>query len=392
MKFLLHIDMNAFFASVEENIDPSIKNKPVAVCGKTKRSVVSSCNYIARSFGVKAAMPIYMALKLCKNLILVDHHFDQYKKYSNLFIKTICEKLTNKIEIMSIDECFADITSLCKNPKDAYNCALKIQKEIFNAINIQTSIGVSYNKFLAKMASDIKKPMGITSIFSQDDIENLIWNQPIKNMFLIGESSTKELKKYNINLIKDLTYQKNIPILKKILHKNWQLHYQHALGIGNDELDYSHNKPKSISCSSTFLNDTNDLEEISYMLKNLSLEVFERLKEEELKGKTINVTVKFADFSSTIKSLTLKEYISTYEEIIFNASKIYEENFIGKTIRLIGVGISNLISTNSVINSMLFDDYKPPQKVKDNLKDLTAQINDELGIDILKIGTELLKK
>ena len=128
------------------------------------------------------------------------------------------------------------------------------------------------------------------------------------------------------------------------------------------------------------------------MLKNLSLEVFERLKEEELKGKTINVTVKFADFSSTIKSLTLKEYISTYEEIIFNASKIYEENFIGKTIRLIGVGISNLISTNSVINSMLFDDYKPPQKVKDNLKDLTAKINDELGIDILKIGTELLKK
>jgi DNA polymerase-4 len=164
MKYILHVDINSFFASVEELNHPSFKNKPIAVSGYTKRSVVCSANYIAREYGIKAAMPVFLAQKLCPGLTVVVPHFDQYHKYSERFTKFISEKFTNKIELGSIDECYVNITSLIDENHSPIQIAENLQKWIKNAIGLNCSIGIANNKFLAKMASDYKKPLGITTL------------------------------------------------------------------------------------------------------------------------------------------------------------------------------------------------------------------------------------
>jgi len=162
--------MNAFFASVEMNENPKLKNLPVAVCGKVRRSVISSANYLARSLGINAAMPVYMAQKICHNLVLIDHHFSLYEKYSQQFIFIIKQHLSKNVELASIDECYVDVSNIVNNKIEALKKAKMIQKIIYQKIGIGTSIGISNNKFLAKMASDIKKPMGITELYP-DQIE-----------------------------------------------------------------------------------------------------------------------------------------------------------------------------------------------------------------------------
>ena len=171
MKTILHIDIDAFFASVEEMYDNTLKNKPIAVTGiHSKRSVISCPNYIARGYGVKSAMPVFIAKQKCKNLILVPHHFSRYEHYSNIFMSLIRTNVSNKIEIMSIDECFVDITHLCNATYNSFDIAKKIQRLVYKKLGLSISIGISYNKFLAKMASDLKKPMGIVSILTKNDI------------------------------------------------------------------------------------------------------------------------------------------------------------------------------------------------------------------------------
>lgn len=174
MHYIFHIDANAFFASVEALIDPKLKNVPFAVGGRTSRSVVASANYLARSYGVKAGMPIFQAKKVCPKILFVPAHFELYEEYSQKMFNVIKQRVTNRIEQFSIDECYVDGTNLCKSEKDALKLAKSMQQMILDETGLGVSVGASYNKFLAKMASDMKKPLGITSIFSAEDIQNRI--------------------------------------------------------------------------------------------------------------------------------------------------------------------------------------------------------------------------
>ncbi|MDE7433979.1 MAG: hypothetical protein K2M43_02520 [Mycoplasmoidaceae bacterium] len=173
-KIIICIDINAFFASVEEANDPSLKDKPIVVGGVTKRSVVASPNYKARAYGIKAGMPIFQAQKMCSKLVVVNHKFHLYEDYSQRFIKLLCERISNKIEYLSIDECYMDITNLVDQNNTPIKIATKIQKLVKSGLNLGTSIGISYNRFLAKMGSDYKKPMGITQILTFDDVKKII--------------------------------------------------------------------------------------------------------------------------------------------------------------------------------------------------------------------------
>jgi DNA polymerase-4 len=164
MKYIIHVDINSFFASVEELQNPNYKNKPIVVSGYTKRSVVASANYIARNYGINAAMPIFMAKNLCRSLVVVTPHFNLYEEYSEKFIRLISEKFTNNIEIGSIDECYVDITNIVNKKNQPINIAYQIQKMIKAKLGLNCSIGIANNKFLAKMGSDYKKPLGITTI------------------------------------------------------------------------------------------------------------------------------------------------------------------------------------------------------------------------------------
>ena len=390
MKYILHVDMNAFFASVEEALNPKLKGKPIAVCGKTTRSVIAAANYEARKYGVKAAMPVFVGKKKCPQLILVMHNFEAYEAFSHKFISLIREKITNKVEIMSIDECLVDITHLCKNHYDAINIAHKIQNLIKRDVKLPCSIGVSYNCFLAKMSSDIKKPMGITSIFSQHDISKILWPLKVGDMYLIGPKSAEVLNQNGIYTICDLAKKENNKILARVLDKNWFIHYLHANGIGSDELDYSHNIPKSISNSETMLVNTNDSRTIKQLLRELTKEVVRRLAEYDLEGRTISVWVKYPNFSVVSKRMTSKQYYSKYEDIVHHAIDLFEDHFEDQEIRLIGIGVSN-VQTKEQLSTQLFDDYKPKVKSqKKELEEIIESVNAKMKLDILHIAKKKL--
>ena len=390
MKFILHVDMNAFFASVEEALNPKLKGKPIAVCGKTTRSVIAAANYEARKYGVKAAMPVFMGKQKCPQLVLVMHNFEAYEQYSHRFVKLIREKITNKVEIMSIDECLVDITHLCRNHYDAINIARNIQSLIKRELKLPCSIGVSYNCFLAKMASDIKKPMGITPIFSQHDIAQNLWPLKVSAMFLIGPKSAEVLSDNGIKTIGDLAKKENNEILQQVLDKNWFIHYLHANGIGNDELDYSHNIPKSVSNSETMLTNSSDPKVIKSLLRELVREVVRRLAEYSLEGRTISVWVKYPNFQVVSKRMTVKQYCHTYDDIVHYAINLYEDNFINQEIRLIGIGISN-VQIMEKISTQLFDDYRPKAAtLAKDLDKIIETINVKMKLDILDIAKKKL--
>lgn len=387
MKYILHVDCNAFFASVEEIINPKLKNRPIVVGGRTKRSVVASANYLARNHGIKSAMPIYMAQKLCRGLVVLNPNFDAYNEYSQKFINYIREKFSNHIEEMSIDECFVDITYLCKNEEHAFEIAKRIQQGIYQELNLPVSIGVSYNKFLAKMASDIKKPLGITAIFNSEQLKKYLWKQPIENMFLIGQSSAKTLRQFGIETIGDLAIEENKEILKKVLNKNWINHYYHANGFGSDQLDYSLNVPKSISSSATFLNDTNNYDEIVGMIKHLSYDLISRLNYYELKAKTFSVYIKYPNFKTTMKNITLDNYYYLYKDVVNIFIDLYLKHFVDQTIRLVGVGLSKLTSREKTIIEVEVKN----ENSNDELIKLKNKINEQLNLDLVDIANRKLK-
>ncbi len=394
MHYIFHIDINAFYATVEEILNPKLKNLPIVVGGRTKRSVVSSANYLARNLGIKAAMPIFMAKKLCPHLEVVDPHFKAYEEHSIKFHNFISSHFTNKIEQFSIDECWIDVTHLCKDNDSAIKLAHTIQKRIYRELQLPVSIGVSYNKFLAKMASDLKKPLGISTILNLEDIKNKLWNLPVDDMLFIGSASAKTLKENNINTIGDIANRDNNKILAKVLNKNWYVHYLHANGKGEYKLDNSKNIPKSISNSTTFLEDADEPEDILKTLKHLTQDAVERLQYYDLKTKTISVYVKYPDFKTVSKSQTFNKPFKDYEEIVDKAIKIFLENFKNQKIRLVGVGLNNLssITEKTDLNPSIFNPtgHVPEIIEKTDLEKVKETVNKKMNLEILQFADKKL--
>jgi DNA polymerase-4 len=336
MKYIFHIDMDAFFASVEENIEPFLKNKPFVVAGRTKKSVVSSANYTAREYGIKAAMPLHHAKDLCNSLIIVPPHFKFYEEYHNAFIKLIKTEVTNVIEVSSIDECSIDVSNLVKNKPAAFLLAKKIQDLVLKRLKLSCSIGISTNKFLAKMASDMKKPFGITTLY-KNELKTKLYPLPIKKMHMIGVSTANLLNEKNIFCIGDLL--KNKRILKEVLGNQYMAHFMHAKGIGDDEIITTNSERKSISASHTFLNSTNDYDEIKSMIMKLSHDVFEQISPSPFK--TITISVKKDIHTLISRSYTFDDFISSFSIFAEKILSLYDENFENITIRLVRVCISN---------------------------------------------------
>jgi len=336
----MHIDMNCFFPSVETVLNPKLKGKPVIVGGRTRRSVVASANYEARRFGVRAAMPIYRAQSLCKTAIILTPNFEAYKDFHHKFISLVREKFTDKIEDVSIDEFYIDATELCEKVEPKL-IALRIQNSIKKEIGLSCSIGIAHNKFLAKMASDYKKPLGITQMF-EEDIPEKLWPLKIEDMYMVGPRTAILLNKIGIKTIKDLANAKPT-LLKETLKNTWESYYLNANGKGDDTIDTEDKMNKSISCSNTFLYDTNDYNTIKKMLLSECEEVWEQIKELGLFPKTISVNIKTTRTNSCIKSFTPKTPIKSFEHFISQCLSLYEKNFMDLTIRLIGISAKNFV-------------------------------------------------
>ena len=389
-RVIVHIDLNMFFVRCEEIKDPTLKNKAVAVGHEGRSGIVSTCSYEARKYGVHSGQPMFQAKKLCPHLIIkpVDFHF--YHKMSNQFFEYV-RTHTTVIEKASVDECFADFTEVLTGVKDVNKFFKDFQDGLFKKTELMCSIGIARTKFLAKMGSDYKKPMGIT-IIRRRDIPNILYPLSIDKMFGIGRKTEPRLRAIGINTIGDLATRLNNgdEELKKVLGKFFDVVKDWLNGYGDDVVEVAPHDPKSVGNSSTFSHDTSDYQEIKEMFQYLSNEVSERAKYDGKMGTTIQITVKDTNFVSHNKSISFKNPTNDANTIFSYAFSLYEKNFTGMLIRLAGVTLQNLIAKQDMVIQMTLFDYEMHEE-ESQTKLLINELNRKMKKPLLKRASEVDK-
>lgn len=377
-KIIMHIDLNAFFASAAAIKEPELKGKPLIIAGNSRRGIVSTASYEARKYGIHSAMPTYMAKKLCPHVIIREGDFKLYKDLSNKFFNIIRE-YTPIIEIASIDECFADLTLPMKGIKDPHAYLKKIQDELYQKTGLGCSIGLAPTKFLAKMGSDYKKPMGIT-IIRRRDVPKILWPIKIKDMYGVGKKTAPKLEQLGIYTIGDLAKTEAYEV-KKLLGKSFYGLQLWANGYGSDHVETEDSDPKSISSSETLQYDTDDLNELREHLHARVEEVAYRANKNEVYGTTVSIQLKDSEFKSITRSVTFSKPINSLEDIYAYAVTLLENNYRNQLIRLIGVSLSSLNrKENFFVQLSLFNYQKEVEKnaTKLLIKDLNRTANKEL--------------
>lgn len=334
-RIILHVDMDAFFASVEQLDDKSLRGKPVIVGGVSARGVVSTCSYEARKYGVHSAMPAFMAQKLCPHGIFLSGRYWRYKEVSEQ-VFTILMEVTNLIEPMSIDEAYLDITN--SKYKDGLEAAYYIKKEVLKRIGLTLSIGISYNKFLAKIASDMNKPNGIT-IIKEEDVQRVLAPMSISKIHGLGKKSVGKLNNMGFFKIQDL-YSVPLDLFVEHLGKYGIEIYNRIRGIDNREL-VIHRDRKSYGKERTLKSDTRDIDELLTYIEGFAEEISKGLQRRNIKGKTITVKYKTASFINHTRSRTILYYTNDPIEVYNVCKEILEDEELDEDIRLIGVSVSS---------------------------------------------------
>ncbi len=356
----MHIDLNQFFAAATRLLEPDLNGKPLIIAGDTRRGIVSTASYEARKYGIKSAMPTYMAKKLCPKVIIREGNYKWYQQKSNEFFSYIKDHYSTHIEIASIDECYVDMTELMKDIKDPYLYLKNLQEDVYNNTHLEASIGLGPTKFLAKMGSDYKKPMGIT-IIRKKDIKNILYPLPIEDFYGIGKKTYPKLKELGINTIGDFALNDSYEV-KKIMGKFYLIAKSWINGEGDDHVDENPFDPKSISSTNTFLFDTNDYEEISKMLENKAKEVSLDAKKNNKVGKTITLILKDSSFKSITRSITIDKPTNSFIDIYTNVMTLFDNYFNNQLIRLAGVGLSQLIDKEEFYVQMNLFNLEQNQK------------------------------
>ncbi|UUV22141.1 DNA polymerase IV [Paenimyroides aestuarii] len=335
---IIHIDMDAFYASVEQLDFPELRNKPLAVGGSEIRGVISAASYEARKFGVRSAMSGKLAIKKCPELIFVKPRFDRYKEVSQQ-IRAIFLEYTDLVEPLSLDEAFLDVTINKKNLKSATNIAEEIRRKIFETTGLTASAGISVNKFLAKIASDYNKPNGQKTIRPEEIIPFLDALE-IKRFFGVGKKTCEKMYHLGIFTGSDLR-MKSIDFLEEHFGNSGLHFYQLARGISNSPV-VPNRLPKSIGAERTFTENFTSIIPLQDKLKDVCEEVSIRLQKRNLSGKTLTLKIKYSDFTLQTKSTTLPYYISSYDLLLDTALDLLANSDLKTSVRLIGIQISNL--------------------------------------------------
>lgn len=334
MNKILHIDCDAFYASCEELRDKNLKNHPMAVGGLSNKSIITTANYKAREYGIHSAMPVFIAKQLCPNLIMVKVDRKYYKEKSKE-VFDIIESYSHIKEQVSIDEAYIYID----NNEDKKILAKKIQNEILKETGIGVSIGISYNKFLAKLASDWNKPLGIKEI-NKEDVPEILKNLDIKKVHGLGNKSVQKLKDIGIYKISDLL-KLDQDFLESLFGKQGRYVYKVIRGEDKRKVQTS-TKRKSIGREFTFRKNTKDIKILYAYIDEISQKIEEDLRKKDIKAYTINLKIKTEFFKNHTKSYTLLSPISKKEDISKIAKDLLSQIISNEKLRLIGISLSNL--------------------------------------------------
>jgi DNA polymerase-4 len=335
---IIHVDMEAFYASVEQLDNPELRGKPLAVGGSEHRGVVSAASYEARKFGVRSALSGTLAKKYCPELIFVRPRFDRYKEISNK-IRNIFHDYTDLVEPLSLDEAYLDVTINKKGNPSASLIAQEIRKRIYDELGLTASAGISINKFVAKVASDYNKPNGQKTI-GPDEVIPFLEQLPIRKFYGVGKVTTEKMYQLGIFTGLDLK-NKSLEFLEKHFGKAGTFYYNVVRGIHNGQVRSNH-IAKSVAAEHTF--NENLTSEIFMLdkLERIAAELERRLKKHNISGKTVTLKIKYSDFSQQTRSKTLPYFISDKALMLETAKELLFQERMKESVRLLGISLNNL--------------------------------------------------
>lgn len=376
-RVIAHIDMNCFYASVEEKYNPELRGKPLAIAGtvKTRHGIIVTSNYEARKLGVKTTMRVGDARKICPNIKFLQPDMEKYQKESKLIFDLIRE-YTTKVEVVSVDEAYIDLSEF----EEPIRVIATIQRRIYKQLGMPSSVGVSYNKFFAKMGSDLKKPLGFT-IINKKNYESILWDMDISEMHGCGKSASKKLKKMGISTIGDLANANEV-VLHSLLGIQGLRLKKCANGEDNRELKYTVER-KSIGNSKTFSEDLVEEVEIKNQLKKLSEKVSNRAKSRNYVGNNISIIIRSSDFKNITRSKKIPEYIDSTVDIYNNALELILDNYdFTYPIRLLGVSLNDIKKKDNLkVQLDIFD--KKSYKKEEEFRKLSKKLKMEFGDNII---------
>lgn len=390
----MHIDLNAFFATCEEIRDPSLASLPVLIGHAGRSGIVSTANYNARRYGCHSGQPTFQALRLCPNAKIISPDFDYYSMMSLSFFSYL-RKFTPLVEPASIDEGYADMSKALEGAKEPEGYFKALQEELKKETGLSCSIGVAPTKWLAKMASDLKKPMGLT-IVRRRDIQSIIYPLPIESFWGIGKKTSPRLRSLGIKTIGDFAKIANSddPLLIKELGKFFLTAKEWVNGRGEDEVKAEEEDPKSIGAQITLPYDCSSLEEASPFLEKIASEISLRGKKERKTGKGVTLSLKTSDFKLHSKAALLSDSTNDEKTIFQEAVKLFPSLFLklgGMKIRQVGITLSRLVDPSRESVQMSLWNYESYEK-KDATKLLIEDLNRKMDKPLLKRASQAERK
>ncbi len=388
-RIIFHIDMNSFYASCEVANNKDLKGLPIVIAHNDvfRKSIILTSSYEARKYGIKTTMLVRDAIKLCNNLIVIEPNYKLYQYYSQLFFNYL-RSITNKLEITSIDEGYLDVTEVCLT-RDPLELANTIQKDLLQKYNLPCSIGIAPNKFLAKMASDMKKPLGIT-VLRKREVEEKLWPLSIGDMFGVGKKTKPRLEEIGVYTIGDI-FKVNQKTLKDTVgNAMYEYLINRAKGIDNSDVDYySFDEVSSISNSHTFDHNLINVKIIKETLKVLSNTVSNRLVNKNLVASTVGIQIKYGDFKLINRSKGLETPINDSLDmwgIIEDLFDSYYDEI--SEVRLVGVFATRLTEDKNEIKQFsIFDDFNKISK-QENVSNILKRINNLYDDKVIYFGNK----
>ncbi|MDG5490951.1 DNA polymerase IV [Psychroserpens sp. SPM9] len=335
---IIHVDMDAFYASVAQMDNPKLKGKPIAVGGGGTRGVISAASYEARKFGVKSAMSGRLAIKLCPELIFVRTDFARYTEISKK-VRRIFYDYTDLVEPLSLDEAYLDVTENKKGNPSASLLAQEIRTRIFNEVGLTASAGISINKFIAKVASDYNKPNGQKTV-NPEEVLQFLEDLDIRKFYGVGKVTAEKMYQKGIFTGKDLK-AKSLEYLDENFGKSGRYYYYIVRGIQNSEVKPNRIR-KSLAAERTFSENLSSEIFMLEKLDHIAEEVAKRLQKSKVAGKTITLKIKYSDFTLQTRSKTLAYYISDKSLILETAKDLLYQEKMSNSVRLLGISLSNL--------------------------------------------------